>query len=150
MMDRVYYIMSILGADRFQEHAVCLQNDPTLMILYVAANGAIAFSYWTIGGVLIGYRFRLVRISVATRALYGAFIVLCGISHFFDILVLFTGVYRLDVMVKAFTAAVSFVTALLTTREVAGAIDPDPLIVGLHDQVAEIPQTKTEGEDPRV
>jgi hypothetical protein len=48
--------------------------------------------------------------------LFGAFIFLCGLNHFTETLTMFFGVYRLDVVIVAAMAAVSVVTAIVTTQ----------------------------------
>ena len=52
------------------------------------------------------------------RAIFGMFIFLCGLTHLTDVLVLFSGVYRLDVLVRAATAGVSVMAAMLVARDV--------------------------------
>ncbi len=52
---------------------------------------------------------------------FGAFIFLCGLSHLTMVLTLFSGVYRLDIIVRAAMAAVSVVTATAVVGDYAAA-----------------------------
>jgi hypothetical protein len=117
-------IAAWLGAERYSQHAICLTNDTVMIILYTASELMIFFSYFWMGGVLAMYYLNIVAISAPTRLLYGAFIILCGLTHLMGTVVLFTGVYRLDIMVNVATAAVSLATAIMTTKEVMGRPEP--------------------------
>lgn len=110
-------VLDALGAARYAQHALCLTNDPVLMTLYIAAEGATAAAYFTIGIVLVILRQHLMLFRPGTVTLYGLFIFLCGLNHVSGILVLFSGVYRLDVAIKAAMAGVSVVTAFYTALD---------------------------------
>lgn len=107
-------ILDALGAARYAQHAICLTNDPILMTLYIAADLITAVAYFTIGTVLIILRAKLSLFRPGTVTLYGSFIFLCGLNHLSGVAVLFAGVYRLDVAIKAAMAGVSIVTAWFT------------------------------------
>lgn len=113
-------VANFFGADRYQQHAICLTNDPILMILYVAADMATAVSYFVIGLTLLFKQAKGIAFSPAALKLFGAFIFLCGASHATMTLTLFSGMYRLDVLVRVAMAAVSSATAVFTALEVYG------------------------------
>jgi hypothetical protein len=119
-LDFLQTVAGWLGAERYSQHAICLTNDPIMLILYVSAYGATALSYFTIGWVLVSRRVHIVELTPTAYVLYGSFIVLCGLAHSVDVLVLFTGVYRLHVVVLVAMATVSSVTAALTVYSVYG------------------------------
>jgi len=52
------------------------------------------------------------------RTIFGMFIFLCGLTHLTDVFVLFSGVYRLDILVRAATAGVSVLAALFVAQDV--------------------------------
>lgn len=76
------------------------------MTIYVAGDLVAFASYFTIGLTLIIYHSRVVVFSGPVRLLYGSFIFLCGLSHLTETLTMFTGIYRLDVVVTAAMAGV--------------------------------------------
>jgi hypothetical protein len=119
-MDWLTWLADALGASRYAQHALCLTNDPLLMILYVAGDLTTFLAYFVIGLVLISKKRHILELSPTALAMYGAFIFLCGLSHLTETLTLFTGIYRLDVMVTAAMASVSAVTAAYT---VFGVLD---------------------------
>jgi hypothetical protein len=123
-MDFFLKIASWLGASRYSEHALCLTNDPVMIFLFVAGDLTTAASYFTIGSSLIYYRTRVVQFSVVARGLYGSFIFLCGASHFTEVITMFTGVYRLDIMVTISMAVVSAFTAVVTWKEISQGQQP--------------------------
>ena len=113
------WILDILGADEYYQHAICLTNDQFMVWLFAGSDMLIFISYFIIGGSLLLHHARIVAVSEPTRILYGVFIFMCGLTHLTSTMVLFSGVYRLHLFIKFITAAVSAVTAVMTTREVA-------------------------------
>lgn len=123
-MSTLKTIADWLGAERYSEHAICLTNDPLMMTIYVAGDGVTFLSYVVMGTALIISRNREVVLNGQTRLLGGAFIFLCGLSHLTDTITMFTGVYRLDVMVTAAMAGVSAATAIITAGKLSGSPRP--------------------------
>lgn len=116
-------LLNALGAERYMAHSLCLTSDPTIMVLYIMSDGATWLAYMVIGIALLIDRNALdvSKHRPSTRVLFGAFIFLCGLSHFTMILTLFSGVYRLDVMVRALMGAVSSVTAFVVAKDLIEA-----------------------------
>lgn len=113
-------IFDVLGASRYAEHSICLTNDPIMVFLYSGADFFTFVSFSFIGLALLVPGSRAIFFVVRYRPLFGAFILLCGLSHLTMVLVLFDGVYRLDVFVRVATAAVAVVTAVFVTRAAIG------------------------------
>lgn len=115
-------ILNFFGAERYSQHAICLTNDPVMIFLYVLSDLSTFASYFAIGlSLLIVPQVPPERIRPAMRLLFGAFIFLCGLSHLTSVITLFSGVYRLDILVRAAMAAVSVVTAVTVVQDyVAG------------------------------
>ena len=114
------WLADLFGAAVYLQHSYCLSSDPVMIALFVASDMTIWLSYFVIGGALLLTRERVVAAGAGPRTLYGAFIFLCGLTHLMKTTVLFTGIYRLDILVNMATAAVSAATAIMTTREVIG------------------------------
>jgi hypothetical protein len=119
-MEYLATLANLLGAERYAQHAICLTNDPVIMTVFVAAHLSINIAYFTIGAALLSKRQILARLSPDAIALYGAFIVACGLTHHMAVWTLFTGIYRLEVAVLAATAGISVVTAVFTAMELWG------------------------------
>ncbi|RUV98334.1 hypothetical protein EOA88_00405 [Mesorhizobium sp. M5C.F.Ca.IN.020.14.1.1] len=116
-------ILNFLGAERYTAHSLCLTNDPLILTLYVMADGVTWLSYFAIGISLMLSRhaFDIAKARPTIRLLFGAFIFLCGLSHLTMVMTLFTGIYRLDVMVRVAMGAVSVVTAIVTVNDLVEA-----------------------------
>lgn len=98
-------------------HGFCLLWDGPLVGTHVLADLAIAMSYFMIPVVLWGVR-SLFNWQVARTllALFGVFIVSCGMTHVMDIVVLWYPLYWLQAVVKAVTAAASLGTLYFLLR----------------------------------
>jgi hypothetical protein len=110
------YLLEFFGAERYSQHAICLTNDPLMIGLYTVSDLTIFISYMVIGGVLMLCRSAGIVPRPIAFTLFASFILGCGFTHLTKVLTLFTGVYRLDVMVVAATASISLFTALFTLR----------------------------------
>jgi hypothetical protein len=115
-------LQNFLGAERYSQHALCLTNDPVMIFLYVLSDLTTFSAYFVIGLILlITTGVPVARVRPSMRLLYGAFIFLCGLSHLTMVLTLFSGVYRLDIIVRAAMGAVSAVTAIAVVADYAWA-----------------------------
>jgi hypothetical protein len=123
MMQLLHDLAVFFGSERYSQHSICLTSDPLMLILYTSANLTIGLAYISIGGSLLTKRHVIADLNPPALALYGTFILLCACTHFSGVLVLFTGVYRLDVAILAATAAVSAITAFYTVVAVWGHSD---------------------------
>lgn len=120
MMAYLHQLAVFLGSERYSQHSICLTSDSLLLILYTASGITIWASYFAIGLSLITKRHVIADLNPPALAMYGAFIFLCSLSHACDVLVLFTGVYRLQIAILSATASVSAVTAVYTVLSVWG------------------------------
>ncbi|MDX2159977.1 MAG: HAMP domain-containing sensor histidine kinase [bacterium] len=104
------------GTDQaLQPHAQCLLYNPSLINLYTASDLLTGLSYMAISLALV------VFVRQARRELpfnwiflaFGAFIFFCGLTHFFDIVTLWTPVYWSSGLIRLLTAIASVSTAFL-------------------------------------
>lgn len=110
-MEIIDYIFSM----KFLPHWHCFLGDKLTLWLNVIANSGIALAYFIIpiqlfrsvkmqkGEMPAGYR--------TIRLLFGSFILACGISHVFDIIIIWWPIYRFQVVELSLTAFVSLFTA---------------------------------------
>ncbi len=104
---------SLFDSAALTPHGFCLSWEPALVVLHVVSDGLIAASYFSIPIALVVFLLR--RRDVAFRWMLWAFvlfIIACGASHVFDIVVLWRPDYWDQGLVKAFTAALSVGTAI--------------------------------------
>jgi two-component system sensor kinase FixL len=98
----------------FEPHGHCFLWQKPLLWLYVLSDSLIALSYYMIPVALV--QFVRKRDDLAFNwifLMFGAFIFACGTTHVMGVITLWEPVYWLDGGIKAFTAAISFVTALM-------------------------------------
>jgi signal transduction histidine kinase len=94
-------------------HGFCLLWEPTLIWTYAVSDIGIGIAYFTIPlalAIFVQKRHDLVFRPIFW--LFVAFILLCGASHWLDVLTLWVPAYGLEAIVKATTAIVSLVTAV--------------------------------------
>jgi signal transduction histidine kinase len=107
----------------FMPHGHCYLWKPELLWLQVLSNGLIGASYVAISTTLAYLVFRIRDIPFKRMYLaFGIFIITCGITHFFDIYVVWTPAYWTDGVIRAITALASVGTALMLPPLVPKAV----------------------------
>ena len=114
-------VLSALGAGRYYPHAICLIYDPLMLWAYSVLDLSIGAAYMTIGIGLILYRIRGIRVTRLSFDLFAGFIITCAMTHLTDVVTLFSGLYRLDLMMRIATAIISVATAAHVVRRLAGS-----------------------------
>lgn len=106
-------------------HGYCIRWNEALLWGSVLGNGLIALAYFVIPTILLLF---VLKHRVQFRAIYlmfAAFIVLCGLTHVMDVVVIWIPAYRLQATVIDLTAAASVGTAfalISVAREFSGFI----------------------------
>ncbi|WP_169729314.1 sensor domain-containing diguanylate cyclase [Solimonas soli] len=104
---------SLVSGGAFQPHGYCLAWDPFLVGADVIASALIALAYFSIPLTLTVFVRRNPTLHFnGLFAMFSLFIFACGAGHVVDIFSLWIPVYRLELSVKAITAAASVATAL--------------------------------------
>jgi hypothetical protein len=110
-------------------HGFCLLWEPGLIWTYALADTGIGLAYFSIPialGVIARRRRDLVFRPLLW--LFAAFILLCGTTHWLDLLTLWVPAYGLQALVKGATAIVSIFTAIALWRLLPVALVlPSPL-----------------------
>ncbi len=104
-------------------HGFCLLWEPGLLWLYSVSDIAIGLSYFTIPLILVSIL--QIRPDIGFRPifwLFASFILLCGASHWLDLLTLWVPAYGINGVVKAATAVTSVLTAAAMWRLLPQAI----------------------------
>ena len=109
-------------------HGFCLLWEPWLIWSYVAGDSATGLAYFAIPIVLA--RFVRRRDDLAYKPVYwlfAAFILLCGTTHWLELLTIWVPAYRLEAVSKLTTAVASVATAVTLWRLLPGALTlPSP------------------------
>jgi methyl-accepting chemotaxis protein len=110
-MDEMHRTMAL----NFMPHGMCYLWNPQLLLLQIGSDALIALAYFSIPIMLLYFIFqrRDIPLNLAgTIAMFGLFIIACGLSHIMGIVTIWHPVFWLDGWIKAFTALISIVTAI--------------------------------------
>ena len=108
---------SLFDSSGLTAHGFCLLWEPGLIWTYAVSDAAIGLAYFSIPVVLIIVaRRRNDLVFKPLLWLFAAFILLCGATHWLDVLTLWVPAYGLEGLVKAATAAISLFTAVTLWR----------------------------------
>ncbi len=103
----------LLGASGLEPHGFCLLWEPGLVWLYAISDTAIALAYFSIPMALIVVgRRRGDLVPPPLLWLFVAFILLCGATHWLDVITLWAPLYGLQGLAKLATAIASIFTAV--------------------------------------
>ena len=110
-------LTSFLGRSGYLPHGYCFTWTPGLLWTMVAADAVIAASYFSIPLAIFSLiRKRPNTVSNWLPALFGAFILACGITHLMDIWTIWKPDYGLQALTKLVTAVISMATAVALWR----------------------------------
>ncbi|MGZ4956887.1 MAG: PAS domain-containing protein, partial [Methylobacter sp.] len=124
----------------FTPHGYCLSWKPVLLWLHVISDLLITLAYYSIPLTLIYFlRKRKDFPYPWLTIMFAGFIIACGTTHLLSIVTIWTPLYWLDGLVKAFTAIVSVASAVLMLWIIPRALSL-PSVAQLQ---AEIEQRKT-------
>jgi PAS domain S-box-containing protein len=108
------FFRRFFSTDGFMPHGMCYEWNPTVIWLNVISDGLIALAYFSIPLTLVYFVHR--RKALQFRWIYicfALFIVSCGTTHLMEIWNIWHPVYWLTGSIKALTAGISIVTAIL-------------------------------------
>jgi PAS domain S-box-containing protein len=107
-------LAGFFDTEGFMPHGYCLMWRPFVFWLNLISDAIIATSYYSIPFVLLYFAMR--RRDLVFRwmfVMFGIFILGCGTTHVMGIWTLWNPDYAVDGLVKALTAAVSIITAIM-------------------------------------
>jgi len=95
-------------------HGYCLLWEPALVRVLTISDLLIGLSYMSISSFLVYFVYKTRHTIPFERIflLFGAFIFFCGITHFMNIITIYTAAYWWEAGAKVLTAGVSVITAL--------------------------------------
>jgi len=116
-------LLDVFNLGEMVPHGFCIKWTPGLLWSYVVADTLIALSYFSIPFSLAFFVSR--RKDLQFRwvfLMFSAFILACGTTHLFSILLLWQPFYWVDAILKAITAVISIVTAIYLARIIPQAL----------------------------
>ncbi|MEP6605143.1 MAG: EAL domain-containing protein [Nitrosospira sp.] len=102
---------AIFGEEGLMPHGHCFLWMPELLWLHVISDTIIALAYLFVACALIYFLKR--RTDLPFRfafVMFGLFILLCGFTHAFNIVTIWTPIYWAEGVIKSFTAMASLAT----------------------------------------
>jgi PAS domain S-box-containing protein len=131
------YIERFFSTDGFMPHGMCYEWNPTVIWLNVVSDGLIALAYYSIPLTLLYFVRKRKDLQFSGIFLcFAMFIIACGTTHLMEIWNIWQPVYWLSGFLKAATAAVSVITAILLLRLVPKALAlPSPSALQMANHV---------------
>jgi signal transduction histidine kinase/ActR/RegA family two-component response regulator len=97
----------------YQPREYCMLNEPAVIWLHGLSDAVIALAYYSIPVALIYFVRRRSDLRFGWMFVcFAVFILACGTTHLLNILALWYAPYRIDGIVKLFTAGASIATAI--------------------------------------
>jgi diguanylate cyclase (GGDEF)-like protein/PAS domain S-box-containing protein len=122
-MTDIQSLSSALGADGFLPHGYCLTWSPGLLSLHVISDLLIVLAYFSIPITLIYFtRKRKDLPFLGLFWVFSLFIVACGTTHLLSAITIWIPLYWLDGIVKAITAIISIVAAVMIYKIIPSAL----------------------------
>ncbi|MDR3581143.1 MAG: PAS domain S-box protein [Oryzomonas sp.] len=122
----------------YMEHGFCLNWERPLVFLHVGSDIVTGIAYYSIPLAMLYFAYR--RRDVPFRMIFimfALFILACGTTHFFAAYTIFRPEYWAEGYVKAFTAAVSTLSAVMFIPRIPEAIAL-PNVIGAMEEVREL------------
>ncbi len=114
---------TFFSSGSFIPHGHCYLWQTKLVWLHVASDSIIAIAYFSIPITLLYFISQREDLPFDwIFAMFGAFIVACGITHLLEIWTLWHPTYWLSGTMKAITAIISFATAILLVELIPQAL----------------------------
>ena len=116
----------------YMEHGFCLNWEPRLVFLHVGSDIITGISYYSIPLAMFYYAYRRRDIPFFRLfILFAVFIFACGTTHFLAAYVIYRPVYWIEGYVKAITALVSALAAVMFIPRIPEAIALPSLITSM-------------------
>ena len=139
-------IKSLFYQGNFSPHGYCISWNPLFVWSDAIADGLIAAAYFSIPIALAIFLMKRRDLAFPwVFALFGTFILLCGMTHVFGAVTLWLPLYDLDTMLKILTAVVSLATAAALWPLIPRALalpSPANLRAVNHDLALEVGQRR--------
>ena len=116
-------ISSLVNTSTLLPHGFCINWTPALLWLYVISDALIVLAYYSIPITLVYFVWHRKDLAFSKIfMMFGAFILACGTTHLLGIITLWHPIYWIDASMKAFTALISVVTAIVLIKLIPQAL----------------------------
>ena len=116
-------ILNLTGKNGWMPHGFCIQWTPSLLWVYVVSDALITLAYYSIPLAILYVALRRKDLHFhRIYLMFGAFILACGTSHLFSIVLLWQPLYWLDAIMKSIVAVLSVATAIYLVRMIPLAL----------------------------
>jgi signal transduction histidine kinase len=124
----VNWFRHLFSTSGFMPHGMCFEWNSNVIGLHVVSDAVIALAYYSIPITLLYFvRKRRDLVFDWMFVCFALFIVACGTTHLMEILNIWKPTYWLSGLIKAITALLSIVTAILLIKLVPQALQiPSP------------------------
>ena len=117
------HVTDWLQDEGYMPHGMCFLWEPPLLWLHAVSDGLIALSYYSIPVALLWFVVRRQDLVFpAVFLLFGAFILACGTTHLMAIWTIWRPDYWVDGGIKAVTALISLLSAVVLWRILPAAL----------------------------
>ena len=101
---------------KWMPHGYCYLWDPQILLAHIISDGLITFAYFVIpiSFTIVANKLKSLGYPSALLLaihLCSTFVVSCGVTHVFDIIIIFSPVYDMEAVFLIWTAIVSIFTA---------------------------------------
>ncbi|HKI97243.1 MAG TPA: HAMP domain-containing sensor histidine kinase [bacterium] len=104
----------LLASSGFLPHGYCISWEPRLLMLMVGSDSLTTLAYYSIPLTLLYFVYRRRQTGYNwVVVLFAVFILACGTTHLMDVVTLWIPAYWTQGVIKAATAVVSVLTAML-------------------------------------
>ncbi|MGB0166478.1 MAG: hypothetical protein ACPF8V_06445 [Luteibaculum sp.] len=125
MQDISEFFQHLLNTDSWPPRWLCGTWSDFHGWLYIASDMITWLAYFIIPVILIWFVQKRPHIPFLPVVwLFAIFIILCGLTHFFDVLMFWWPAYRLNALVRFFTAVISIFTVFALIRDLPRVLDP--------------------------
>jgi PAS domain S-box-containing protein len=122
----------------YMEHGFCLNWEPTLVALHVGSDIITGISYYSIPLAMFYFVYRRPDLPFYKLfVMFALFILSCGTTHLFSAYTIYRPEYWTEGYVKAFTAAISALTAFIFIPRIPEAIAL-PSIVNSMEEIKQL------------
>ena len=107
----------------YMEHGYCLNWEKPLLFLHVGSDIITGLSYYSIPIAMFYFAYRRRDLPFfKIFIMFAVFIISCGTTHFFGAYTMYRPEYWVEGYVKAFTAVISAITAIIFIPRIPDAI----------------------------
>jgi PAS domain S-box-containing protein len=119
----IEFLRRFFSTDGFMPHGMCYEWRPGIIWLHVISDGFITLAYYSIPLTLVYFVHKRKDLQFSWIYIcFALFIVACGTTHLMEIWNIWQPVYWVSGSIKAVTAAISVVTAILLVKLVPAAL----------------------------